>query len=100
MNNAARITDFELASNHIAPYTTYKLKRWLTIRNSSNSSYDSLPSENWSESDVESEKTDSENFSIQFKNQKHDIIRNIKAWRKNIVTEKMNQSEDKQANSP
>jgi len=50
-----------------------KLKCWLTIRNNSNSSYDSLPSENWSESD--SEKTDSGNFSIQFKNQKHDIIR-------------------------
>jgi len=70
------------------------LKRWLTIRNSNNLNYDSLPSENWSESNVESEKTDNENFSIQFKNQKHDIIRNIKAWRKNIVTEKM--SEDKQ----
>ncbi|KYN31556.1 hypothetical protein ALC56_14437 [Trachymyrmex septentrionalis] len=41
--------------------------------------------------------THSGNFSIQFKNQKHDIIRNIEAWRKNIVTEKTNQSEDKQA---
>jgi len=39
-------------------------------------------------SDVESEKTDTGNFSIQFKNQKHDIFRNIEAWRKNIVTEK------------
>jgi len=32
---------------------------------------------------------------FQFKNQKHDIICNI-AWRKNIITEKTNQSEDKQ----
>ena len=49
----------------------YKLKRWLTMRHSNNSSYDNLSSENWSESVVESEKTDSENSPIQFKNQKH-----------------------------
>ena len=65
--------------SHCALRNAYKLKRWLTIRNSSNSNYDSLPSENWSESSVESEKTDSENSSIQFKNQKHDIARNIEA---------------------
>ena len=74
----------------------YKLKRWLTIQNSSNSSYDSLPSKNWSESDVKSEKTDSGNFSIQFKDQKHDIFRNIEAWRKNIMIKKSDQSEDEQ----
>ena len=56
----------------------------------------SLSSENWSESVVESEKTGSKNSSIQFKNQKHDIARNIEAWRKNIATEKTNQSADKQ----
>ncbi|KYM93115.1 hypothetical protein ALC53_00348 [Atta colombica] len=56
----------------------YKLKRWLNIRNSSNSSYDSILSKNWNESDVENEKTD-RNFSIRFKNQKYDIFRNIKA---------------------
>ena len=73
----------------------YKLKR-LTIRSSSNSSYDSFPSENWSESEVENEITDSRNFSIQFKNQKRDSFRNIEAWRKNIMIEKTNQNEDEQ----
>jgi len=93
VGSAARITDFESILTHIAPYTiiAYKLKRWLTIRNSSNSSYDSLPSENW----CESEKTDSRSFSIQFKNQKHDIFHNIEAWRKNIVTKKSDQNENK-----
>jgi len=42
-------------------------------------------------------KTESGNFSIQFKNQKYSIFHNIEAWRKNIVTEQSNQSEDKQA---
>ncbi|KYN27633.1 hypothetical protein ALC57_02974 [Trachymyrmex cornetzi] len=83
--------------SHCALRNAYKLKRWLAIRNSSDSSYDSLPSENCSESDVESEKTNSGNFSIKFKNQKNDIFRNIEAWRKNIVTEKANQNEDEQA---
>jgi len=68
MDSTACITDFEPLLNHIAPYA-YKLKCWLTIQNSSNSSYDSLSSENWSESDVESKKKDSGNFSIEFKNQ-------------------------------
>ncbi|KYN13605.1 hypothetical protein ALC57_14203 [Trachymyrmex cornetzi] len=72
--------------SHCALRNAYKLKRWLAIRNSSNSSYDSLPSENCSESDVESEKTNSENFSIKFKNQKNDIFRNIEA--KYIVEKK------------
>ena len=39
----------------------YKLKRWLIIRHSSNSSNDNLSSENWSESVIEREKTDREN---------------------------------------
>ncbi|KYQ49346.1 hypothetical protein ALC60_11585 [Trachymyrmex zeteki] len=43
--------------SHCALRNAYKLKRWLTIRNNSNSSYDSLPSENWSDNDVECEKT-------------------------------------------
>ncbi|KYN11438.1 hypothetical protein ALC57_16406 [Trachymyrmex cornetzi] len=33
----------------------------------------------------------------QEKSQKHDIFRNIEAWRKNILTEKANQSENAQA---
>ncbi|KYQ50740.1 Uncharacterized protein F54H12.2, partial [Trachymyrmex zeteki] len=85
------------AESHCALRNAYKLKHWLTtIRNNSNSSYKSLPSENWSESDVESETADSRNFSIQFKNQKHDISRNIEAW-KNIATEKTKQNENEQA---
>ena len=48
--------------SHCALRNAYKLKRWLTIRNSSNSSYDSFPLENWSESDVK--KIDNKNFSI------------------------------------
>ncbi|KYN18353.1 hypothetical protein ALC57_09349 [Trachymyrmex cornetzi] len=51
--------------SHCTLRNDYKLKRWLAIRNSSNSSYDSLPSENCSESDVESEKTNSGNLLIQ-----------------------------------
>ncbi|KYN23136.1 hypothetical protein ALC57_04439 [Trachymyrmex cornetzi] len=65
--------------SHCALRNAYKLKCWLAIRNSSNSSYDSLPSENCSESDVKSEKTNSGIFSIKFKNQKNDIFRNIEA---------------------
>jgi len=41
-------------------------------------------------------KQTAEKFSVQFKNQKHDIFRNIEAWKKNIVTEKSDQSEDEQ----
>jgi len=63
------------------------MKHWLTIRNSSNS----ITIKNWSES----EKTDSGNFSIQFKNQKYDIIHNIETWRKNIVIKKTNQKTNK-----
>jgi len=79
--------------SYCALCNTYKLKCWLTIRNNSNSSYDNSPSENWSE------RKNSGNFSIQFKNQKRNIIRNIEAWKKNIVTEKMNQNEDKRQTS-
>jgi len=79
------------AESHCALRNAYKLKRWLTVRRSNNSSYDNLSSGNWSESVVESEETDSENSSsIQFKNQKHDIARNIEA------TKKTNHSADKQ----
>jgi len=99
VDSAARIRFWTNVESYCAlqiERNAYKLKRWLTIQNSSNSSYDSLPSKNWSESDVKSEKTDSGNFSIQFKDQKHDIFRNIEAWRKNIMIKKSDQSEDEQ----
>ncbi|KYN27902.1 hypothetical protein ALC57_02693 [Trachymyrmex cornetzi] len=108
ISNTGIITkNFEISSDHNHAKNNHAMKsieeivesvpKSYPIRNSSDSSYDSLPSENCSESDVESEKTNSGNFSIKFKNQKNDIFRNIEAWRKNIVTEKANQNEDEQA---
>jgi len=52
-DNVIHITDFDLTSSqesYCALHNAYKLKHWLTIRNSNNLNYDSLPSENWSES--------------------------------------------------
>ena len=82
--------------SHCALRNAYKLKRWLTIRNSSNSSYECLSLENWSESDFESKKTDSGNFLIQLKNQKHNHSQHWSVEKK-YIDKKTNQNENKQA---
>lgn len=72
----------------------YKLKRWLIVQNSDNSSCESLPSQSWDDSDEENfEDAESGIFPI---NRNFDITRNIQTWRENNSQEEKNQSTDEQ----
>jgi len=85
-DNVVLITDFKLK---ISLRVTQRLQiETLIIQNSSNSSYNSsVLNENWDVKSSGVSKAGSDNGIFAITNQNFDVIRNIEAWRNNVIKE-------------